>query len=327
MVKIRLESLWPKTPKARLFLAVFVVLIIGIGIWLVYKPKASSPKPIKLADIIRQNPKLTEDDDKDGLKNWEEQIYQTNPNKADTDGDGTNDGEETTLGRDPLKAGPNDEIITKGEHGESGTKATNLTDQFTNTFIREPVTQIIVGEKPNINTDLVEAYADQLLQKSVLANAPQIKESELKKNPINSVENIQKYLQNFEIIWKTNIAPLEKELDITVTAFQNQDYSNLPKIDKNITAYQKTIDEIKLLSAPQSVWDFHVGILNFLYKIKLSAELMTRADKDPITAMLAIKDRLDLNNKLNIFLQNFQNKITEILKNTANTININYPEL
>lgn len=303
--------MWPKTPKARLFLAIFIVLIVGIGIWLIYKSKPVPKKPIKLADIIRQNPKLTEDDDKDGLKNWEEQIYQTDPKNADTDGDGTDDREEINLGRDPLKIWPDDKIEIKSGVLENGLKTTNFTDQFAETFVREPVTQIIAGGKPNINTDLIEAYTDQLLKKSILDSAPKISESELKKNPVNSLENMQKYLQNFEMIWKNNIAPLEKELDITVTAFQNQNYSDLPKIEKNIIAYQKTIDEIKLLFAPASAWDFHVGILNFLYKIKLSAELMKKAEKDPLKAMLAIKDRLDLNNKLNLFLGEFQKKIAK----------------
>lgn len=318
--------MWPKTPKARLFLAVFVVLIAGIGIWLIYTFKTTPKKPIKLADIIRQNPKLTEDDDKDGLKNWEEQIYQTDPNKTDTDGDGTNDGDEITQGRDPLKAGPDDAIEPKNEAEKNGTRITNLTDQFTDAFIREPVTKIIAGEKPSINTDLVETYADQILSKSILDSAPKISESELKKNPVNSLENIQKYLQNFEIIWKTNIVPLEKELDITVTALQEQNYSDLPKLEKNVTAYQKTIDEIKLLPYTTYLYDFHVKIINFLYKMKLSAELMRSAEKDPIKALLAIKDRLDLNNKLNGFLQEFQKKITEDLKNIENTLNTTSPK-
>jgi len=314
-VKIWSRFTWPKTPKARLFLAIFVVLIIGLGAWLIYQSKSEykKPAPLKLGEILRQNPNLTEDDDKDGLKNWEEQIYQTDPKKADTDNDGANDGDEINQGRDPLKPGPDDKIEITSEN-ESKSKTTNLTEQFTDQFIREPITKIIVGEKPNINTGLVEAYTDQLLARSILDGAPKINELELKKNPVNSLENIQKYLLDFEKIWKNNIAPLEKELDITVTAFQNQDYSDLPKIEKNIRAYQKTIDEIKLLSAPPSIWEFHIGIINFLYKIGLSAELMMDAEKDPLKAMLAIKDRLDLNKKLNQFLENFQTKINQEIK-------------
>lgn len=318
-MKIWSAFTWPKTLKARLFLAIFVVLIIGLGLWLIYRPQTipKKPAPLKLGEILRQNKHLSEDDDKDGLKNWEEQIYQTDPQNADTDGDHTNDGDEITQGRDPIKKGPDDKIEIKPEESGNKEKTTNLTDQFTDAFIREPVTQIIAGGKPNINTDLVDAYADQLLSKSILDSAPKINESILKKELVNSLENIQNYLQNFERIWKNNIDPLEKELDIAITAFQKQDYSDLPKLEKNVAAYQKTIDEIKLLPAPASIWNFHVEILNFLYKIKLSAELMKEAEKDPLKAMLAIKDRLDLNNKLNLFLKESQEKITKEIKESV----------
>ena len=199
--------MWPKTPKARLFLAILGFLLLIAVVIIIALANSGEPKkkPIKLADIIRQNPNLTEDDDKDGLKNWEEQIYQTDPKNPDTDGDGANDGEEITQGRDPLKKGPNDKIVIKNEAGEAETRTTNLTDEFTENFIRGPVTKIIVGEKPTINTDLVEAYADNLLQKSILDAAPKINEAELKKNPANTLETIQKYLQDFEKIWKADL--------------------------------------------------------------------------------------------------------------------------
>lgn len=41
------------------------------------------------------------DDDNDGLSNYQESIYRSNPNKADTDGDGHSDGEEVKNGFNP----------------------------------------------------------------------------------------------------------------------------------------------------------------------------------------------------------------------------------
>ena len=41
------------------------------------------------------------DPDNDGLKNWEEDTYRTDPRNPDTDGDGYLDGEETASGYDP----------------------------------------------------------------------------------------------------------------------------------------------------------------------------------------------------------------------------------
>jgi len=44
------------------------------------------------------------------LKDWEENLWGTDPNNPDTDGDGTSDGKEVSEGRNPLIAGPNDLI-------------------------------------------------------------------------------------------------------------------------------------------------------------------------------------------------------------------------
>jgi hypothetical protein len=43
------------------------------------------------------------DTDGDGMKDWEEALWKTDPKKTDTDGDGTSDNEEIILNRDPLK--------------------------------------------------------------------------------------------------------------------------------------------------------------------------------------------------------------------------------
>lgn len=55
-------------------------------------------------------PSANDDKDKDGLKDWEETLWGTDPEDPDTDGDGTKDGAEVESSRNPLTAGPNDAI-------------------------------------------------------------------------------------------------------------------------------------------------------------------------------------------------------------------------
>lgn len=50
------------------------------------------------------------DQDGDGLADWEEELWQTNPQNPDSDGDGTSDGAEVSAGRDPRLAGPDDQL-------------------------------------------------------------------------------------------------------------------------------------------------------------------------------------------------------------------------
>lgn len=55
------------------------------------------------------------DQDGDGLKDWEEAEWGTDPSKADSDGDGTSDGEEVSEYRQPLSSSPSDAISDQGE--------------------------------------------------------------------------------------------------------------------------------------------------------------------------------------------------------------------
>jgi len=48
------------------------------------------------------------DSDNDGLKDWEEALWKTDPQNPDTDGDGTPDGKEVAEGRNPAIPGPDD---------------------------------------------------------------------------------------------------------------------------------------------------------------------------------------------------------------------------
>ena len=52
----------------------------------------------------------SQDSDSDGLKNWEEELWNTNPNEPDTDKDGAPDGQEIKENRDPTLPWPNDKI-------------------------------------------------------------------------------------------------------------------------------------------------------------------------------------------------------------------------
>src|SRR5688572_24074343 len=51
-----------------------------------------------------------QDSDNDGLKDWEEILWQTDSNNKDTDSDGTSDGEEVKANRNPAKEFPNDQL-------------------------------------------------------------------------------------------------------------------------------------------------------------------------------------------------------------------------
>ena len=96
--------------------------------------KLNSPKT---KEKIIQN--LNKDSDSDGLKDWEEKIYGTGLENADTDGDGTPDGAEIKTSRNPLRPGPDDALSIPLPPPEDG----NKTQALANELIGRSLTQVI----------------------------------------------------------------------------------------------------------------------------------------------------------------------------------------
>lgn len=93
--------------KAGVAVAIFGVLVLVVVMYL--KSKPSNTAPITDTKVATANI----DTDGDGLPDWEEVLWGSDPNKTDTDGDGTNDNQEVQQNRNPVIPGPGDEIKVK----------------------------------------------------------------------------------------------------------------------------------------------------------------------------------------------------------------------
>src|SRR3989344_2161019 len=125
----------------KLLIILLVGAGIGSGIWFslrMEKESAVKSNPLSPEGAAEVVTLLTKDADNDGLKDWEEDLWQTDSAKADTDGDGTNDGDEIQAGRNPALAGPNDpldaESIREKTTLEQRAKPMNETDRIAREF-------------------------------------------------------------------------------------------------------------------------------------------------------------------------------------------------
>ena len=102
------------------FAYIILALLIALGIISLFSWLGKAKPTTKLSNLEVKS-KVQEfmalDTDSDGLKDWEEALYKTDPKIADTDKDGASDGVEINANRDPLKpntakvgAVPNDRI-------------------------------------------------------------------------------------------------------------------------------------------------------------------------------------------------------------------------
>ena len=123
-------------------LIILSFLLLGGGFALFYglPPFSSSLVFEKTTQAVVHNAAgntAAQDTDGDGLKDWEESLWNTDIQNPDTDGDGTQDGDEVRAGRDPAKAAPDD--IISAQTNQSGNipqkySSDNLTERFAESF-------------------------------------------------------------------------------------------------------------------------------------------------------------------------------------------------
>lgn len=301
-----------------MFLAIFVMLAIAVGIWwYFYKNSTQQPTSETVARALKlredQIKKLNMDADGDGLRDWEETIFQTDLNNPDTDSDGTKDGDEVVQGRDPLIKGPDDKIALK-EMDKKASYYPNITSDFAQKFLQDPLAQILAGGQPTIDSKAVEGYAERLLNQPVLTDTIKVTEKDIKIVSVTA-QSINKYFINFgNVFTALKVENSENEIDITVKAFQGQDYELLTKVDLNIKAYEKAIETLKRLETPAPMQEFQLLTINYLSKAKRSAQIMRKAEEDPMRAMLVINERTSLDKEFAQRLSNMQIALDNIVK-------------
>jgi len=273
--------------KIALLLVVALVFISGIVYFLFYfNQKTTYTAPTVSAEIT--NSILAKDSDNDGLKDWEEQLWKTDPNNPDTDGDGAKDGEEIKLGRDPLRPGPNDllDANTVAQKINSETEQ-DLTE--TDKFSRELFIKII-GAKQSANPPTqadFEKFLNTTIDKQLAdQKTKNFNEGNFQIDLAETPEKIRVYGNAIAaLLKKPPPQKLENEVDVVAKAETTKDQTELKKLDGNIAAYKRIERTLLGLTVPQSVLPQHVAFTNAATSMVWSITGLQYLLTDPLKAL------------------------------------------
>lgn len=291
-----------KSKKFYLF-GIILVLLIGIciGGYLVLKSKTGAANISQSMDNLLTQPiediVQIKDSDNDGLADWQEQIFSTDPNNPDTDNDGYLDGEEIISGHDPLKPSPDDllpENISIPEFNLTMDTSKNLTEQ-----LARIMAQGITANKLNVLKDeqgemqisseslaSIDQIVDNLAKAGILSFFPSIPESEIKIGP-EAVAVYQAYLKTVTQAWaKLGTEFNQDPLDIAVTALETKDFRQL---DEYIQALSDCYQEIKNTTVPFCWREAQQKQLQLLLLQQNIFLALKNIDEDPLKAMIALK--------------------------------------
>lgn len=298
--------------------AVFILLIGGFTALMIFVPETPESKmqrklegmvPMTNEEKALVSQKLNElsrDTDEDGLKDWEEIIYRTDPQNSDTDGDETNDGDEIKNGRNPIAKGPNDknpEPRTDSLGSEEDPEEI-ISKNFTLSFLRDmsnTVTPYLTedsGGLDNLNEETIKPIIDRvraLGTETGFGEAGAIKKSDLLISNNSGKEAVKTYFNSVYAVYEKTFNTLKKnDLEILNAALQEQDFSRLDELNEVIGAFQNSFAGVKKIPVPRGYEDFAVRELNYLQQSKQIVESFKKAELDPFLVVVAAPKRIKL---------------------------------
>jgi len=250
-----------------------------------------------------QDPKML-DSDKDGLTDWQEEIYKTDPNNPDSDADGYFDGEEVMSGYDPLVAAPNDKLSDKAiePRPKAGSlSGFNLTNELSKSIIDNlknsaPNTSISLGSgskediasglSPQAETIVDNALVQALIKSPQLNFVPIIADNEIKTSTDDSRQAAENYTSQVAAVISSKAGFQKLGIEVAEEAIQTKNYSEL---DKYIIGYTESYKAIIEIAAPPSWKEIHKKNLSLLLASANIFQTIKFIDEDPLRTSLALQ--------------------------------------
>jgi hypothetical protein len=271
--------------------ATIVTSIITYSIYQNKKPEIVVAEIVeKDLSVVVNNQYENVDTDADGLLDWEETLWNTNPRKADSDNDGTKDGQEVALSRDPNKAGP-DDIWNNSNFYEDYIVTTNAPiDSLTNRVAQD----LLIAATKGVGSDGVNAATEKLLK--------QIKES-------ITVSDIYKK-DNLITFDETN----KEKLQIYANQFLNipldeiKRVLKLPADEHNYAEAFKTMSlSLSVIPVPNSLAGLHTNFINNLNKMSVYMEVIQDGELDPVKMTAVAPEYVAIQDNQKIILEQIKN--------------------
>ncbi len=312
--------------KGKLIIPLVLVLGIFVGAVVVLKTQGT------FANIFKEGKKIfvpvasepDSDPDNDGLKNWEEEVYKTDPRDPDTDKDGYLDGEEVLSGYNPLIKAPND-ALESTDTSIPRPLPSNLTDRLSQ-IISEKIQagEIRPISDPNTAPDSALLNNEDILNEALFQIAekaekdfilPSISDSEIKisketttKNSLVSyIANISFILNNDEVLKKIDLS----EAEIIQKTVEKKDKKDIKTV---INFYEQNIEKIKKIEVPKELVDLHkkqIAIFELTTKILKAVE---NFENDPASATAAVDKYSDLKDIIKKFTNELKERIDTLNK-------------
>jgi len=285
------------------FVAVAAALVVAVFIALVsyafYGRTGSiaehTPQQARLAlaeGVVGKN--LDVDTDGDGLAAWEELLWGTDPDKADTDMDGVGDGEEVAQNKSPVIAGmgTDADATTALAFAAATTSDLNATQVLAREFFG---TYLLSLQEKGVHTTPEEQA--RIVKQALTAGRAQLR-NDLPDYTTDDVHTVPVTPESFRVYVRAVEGEIER---MTTKAPANEfglleelaqgDDKNTPQADLRTLAafYNAGVNTLAALPVPEDALAAHVELVDTLRKYAYGLESIGSIGNDPFRGATALQ--------------------------------------
>jgi len=285
---------------------VFIVVLFFIKTQTQYKNELNNEIGLiygneKVGDFVNR------DTDKDGVLDWEESLWGTDPTKADTDGDGVGDAEE--ISRWKLESGMGNGLGNGA--GENLTETDRLSRELFSTVVA-------LNQIGTINQETADKIGDSLV--SQIQNSTPKKVflfTDIKIGQNNSATVVQSYLNKIGDMNKKH--PSNGDVIEILAEFikdeENPDVGALVKLGPIVKRINAMINELQQIEAPSELAQIHLDLINALERVMENVSDIQFFETDTVLAMSAINQYGENTNVLDAVIIKLSKAISQKLNN------------
>jgi hypothetical protein len=226
------------------------------------------------------------DTDEDGVKDWEEALWQLNPLSKDSDEDGVEDSEEVRLQREEIQRDNN--IAPEESSDENLTQTEIFARQFFSTAS-------LLNQGGQISQESVEefgiAFGDTVKNSFIediytLAN--------LRLSGVSKPEYKKFLVAVVGPIIEKNIS----ELSAINTFITKKDAESLAKLEEAIDGLKQMTEGFLSVKVPYGVAGIHLSIVNNAAKTVIGLSSIKKIEEDPLTAVVGLNQYIRYSGEL-----------------------------
>jgi hypothetical protein len=238
---------------------------------------------------------LNKDSDKDGVLDWEEGLWNTDPNSKDTNGDGVSDKKEIEKLKieNGLNQPPQDpETLTK-------------TDKFSQELFTTVAALSQSGELDQMSIDQIsESLKEQIQTKTIRVVFTVDDITVVNDNSIEAIKAYDAVTTNISSKYQLEIDPIFI-LEESMMESGEMDSEVLAKLDPLIVKLEAKIEGYKNMKVPSEFTQPHLSLMNAMQRLAENLIDIRNLENDSLVALGAISKYEENNDALNEITDKF----------------------